>query len=202
MKGKIKYIVVIAFAIIANPCFCQNTRSAITNQNSFHEKFNAQFNGSDLLLACIMYSKTGNAKTAINNKYIFIDIAGSFQSCIGSTTNYDSVADEFIEQHKKLDFTSVSIERSLHQFIENYEIVNDLIFSKITSDDDVEQMKIFKKKILKLPELAVIYRSYITEGRDMGSLSSAEGIALNIQIAYYLYIQNSTVRNRIIKQLL
>jgi len=63
-------------------------------------------------------------------------------------------------------------------------------------------MQIFENKILKLFGPAIIYKSYITEQRDMSSLSSAEGVALNIQLAYYISLQNTATRNKIIKALL
>jgi hypothetical protein len=201
MSRRIKYIVIGILLSIVNPCFSQ-TDSPNFNKIGFCEKFNNQFNNANILLACIVYSNKINKDSVLTEKDKFIKIAGDFQSNAASNINFDSTVDTFVQQHREMNFDSDKTKFAMQNFIENYIIVEDLVFSKIKSDDDAAEMQIFENKILKLHDATIIYRSYINGQRDMSSLSSAEGIALNIQLAYYLSQQNMYTRNEIIKALL
>lgn len=63
-------------------------------------------------------------------------------------------------------------------------------------------MKKLESKILGNPDLTIIYRLYIKPGQDMSYLHEISGMALNIQIAYYLSTKTVVERNQIVKDLL
>ncbi len=86
-------------------------------------------------------------------------------------------------------------------YIDCYKIVNDIIFGKIDSDDKADEMKILEDKFLRIPEVQKIYRSYIPPGNTLASLSSS-GVALDVQIAYYLSTLDIYKRNEVLKALL
>jgi len=83
MIKRIKYIVLCILLGIAIPCFSQ-TNSSRLNTIDFSNEFNNQFNNANLLLACIVYSNKINRDSILTEHDKFVEIAGSFQSYMGS----------------------------------------------------------------------------------------------------------------------
>jgi len=199
MIKKSGYILAVIFSFVTTSGTSQV--SSHKNINNFHEEFNRQNHDVYLLLSCMVYSKMVNHELSLSIKDTFINISGTFHDYINPGKNIDSLIDEFVKQNKNIDYESDSSRFFLNLFMENFNIVEGIIFVNVSDNND-ESMKSVKDKILNVPGLASIYRLYMGKDRDLASLSSDEGIGLDIQIAYYLCTLNYEKRNEILRKLL
>jgi hypothetical protein len=184
-------------------CTAKNSSNNSGNPVGFCEKFNKDYDDNDILLGCIVYSLKAKNKIHWDSENDFLKISADFHEQIDGSSNTDSLLIKLIKKNKDINLGSDEAYIFINRFVEDYHIVDNLIFGKVNSDTDESEMKIIEKKILKIPNLTTIYRFYVTPQRnDMSSLSSNEGIALNIQFAYYLSLQDEDKLHSIIKQLL
>jgi hypothetical protein len=132
----------------------------------------------------------------------FEGIASRFVASINPDKEVDSVMDDFIRRNPNIDFRSDAAKHTITNFIENYNIVSDVIFGKIDSDDNVDEMKALETKINKIPEIFKIYNQYMAGRPDLSSLSSGEGNGLTLELGFYLSTLDISRRNEILKELL
>jgi hypothetical protein len=191
-------------------CLCINLASCHSKENDNTEKaistgysikYNARITSGNLLLGCIVYSEETTTHLQRDSSSEFYRINEILHSYLRSGDNIDSLIDVFVAMHKNIDFRSEKAMFRIREFINNCNLVDQVIFGKIDSDDKSAEMKILEQKILKIPEAAIIYRNYVAPGNDLSSLSSS-GYALTIQMAYYLSTLDLNERNEILKKLL
>ena len=168
---------------------------------SFSKKYNTRINDEDLLLGCIVYAKEVTGPLSSDSINDFYRITAILQHDSRSSPNIDSLINDFLEKNKNIVFDSEKAMFRIKSYVDCYRTVNDIIFGKIDSDDKSDEMKILEDKIAKVPGIQKIYRSYVPPGNDLSSLPSS-GIALNIQMAYYLSTLDIYKRNEILKSLL
>ena len=150
----------------------------------------------------MIYAENAGKELNYDGNDDFLKIASDYFRSINPDNNIDSVIDSFIARKSNIDFNSSEAKRNIRNFVDNYNIVSNLIFGGIDSEDNVAEMKVLEEKIKKLPALFKIYNSYMEGRPDLSSLSSAEGNALYIELGFYLSNQDIKMRNDILKQLL
>jgi hypothetical protein len=173
------------------------------HENGFATEFNARFNNKELFIACVTLNELAglDSLSIFQNNDKFIKIAGIIQSSNLNRNTVDSGIQAYIEKNKpgeKLLYDSMS---KFYSFIKSYNISN-MIFSPAMSDESDTTYKILRKKIDANSGLKTIFDQYLPEGRSPSSLSSGEGVALDIQLSYYLCLQNEKKRRDIVKALL
>ena len=67
------------------------------------------------------------------------------------------------------------------------------------SDDRNDLAKVLEGKIDMVPEVSKIYRRYVSRDRVLSSLSSSEGSAMMIHLAYYFSKLDDAKRNAVLK---
>jgi hypothetical protein len=171
-------------------------------QRNYTTTFNSRWNDKVLLLGCMLYSKSLSKKADYYDRDSFLDLSSKFSEKLNSGKNIGNVIDDYLSQNSSIDFKSEKAIHKISLFIENYNLVTNVIFAEVSSDENVVAMDKVKGKIFMIPALKKIYQSYLEGRPDMSSLSSNEGDALYIQIAYYLSFQNVSQRNQLLKTLL
>lgn len=142
-------------------------------QVSFLKRYNARFNNQDLLLGCIVYAEESIRPLSIDSSGEFYKITTIFQDDVRINADPDSLINDFLIKHATVDFSSDKTMFKIKTYIECY----------------------------RVPEILKIYRLYVPEGNYLGSLSSS-GVALYVQIAYYLSTLDIYKRNEVLKSLL
>lgn len=198
------YLLVYLCVVLSN---CENGRPASPPKAStklFAVRYNEKREDVDLLLSCVAYAIEKTKGLNIDSVNGFYEISSQFRSYGSNPTdeNIDSSLEAFVAANKMVDFNSRQAEQRIYLFKTSLYIVGSIIEGDIRGDDDDEHLKLLEEKIDKIPEIAKIYRSYVTKDRDPGSLSSGEGSSLLIHLAYYFSIQNTHKRNEILKKLL
>lgn len=185
---------------ISSCCGQKNEQKSIKNQNTYAEKFIEVFHDTKLYIGCIVFNELRSYESTkiFTENDAFITIAGKIQSR-DRNSNIDSLVEHYAGVNG-VNFYSDTTLRSLVSFIECYDLV-DFVFSGINEDSDTE-MKAFDNKIKSDEELKKIYLLYMKNRPDLSSLSSGEGVALNIQLSYYLFLQDPIKRKIIIRNLL
>ena len=204
MKIRIIISFAIAFFLIVM-ISCQSQSNKLANNstiNNYATKFNREYHNKDLLLGCMIYAENAGKELNYDGNDDFLKIASDYFRSINPDNNIDSVIDSFIARKSNIDFNSSEAKRNIRNFVDNYNIVSNLIFGGIDSEDNVAEMKVLEEKIKKLPALFKIYNSYMEGRPDLSSLSSTEGNALYIELGFYLSNQDIKMRNDILKQLL
>lgn len=203
MKKRVNYFCWVIFALLYLTS-CKSPESnnlKIADEPSFSSKYHARINDQDLLLGCIVYAEEARGPLSSDSSGEFYRITTIFQDDIRSSPDIDSLINDFRKKNAKISFDSDSAMQRIRGYIDCYRMVNDIIFGKIDSDDKSAEMKILEDKIIKVPEVLRIYRFYVPPGNDLSSLPSS-GVALDIQIAYYLSTLDIYKRNEILKSLL
>jgi hypothetical protein len=200
MRAKI----IIFFAVLASlggivSCYSPSTERP---DKLYAVAFNSRYHDKILLLGCMVYAKNAMNKLRVDTNAEFEGIASKFVTSNNPDKNIDSVIDDFIRRNPDIDFRSDSAMQSITHFIENYNIVSDVIFGKIGSDDQVDEMKALEVKIKKVPEIYKIYNEYMAGRPDLSSLSSSEGSGLTLELGFYLSTLDLSRRNEILKELL
>lgn len=197
-----KYLLIFCLLFCVSSCSSQKNEDKSTKHKSpYSEKFHEKSNNAKLYIACIVLNdlKNYDSSKLLSENDVFLNIAGKVQSRNYLVPNIDSLVDHY-KRVNNVDFYSDSIIHSLTSFIECYDLIN-FMFLGIDDDDDI-QMKLFDNKIKNDQELKKIYLLYMKDRPDLSSLSSGEGIALSIQLSYYLYLQDDKKRKNIIKAML
>jgi hypothetical protein len=199
----------ISIGLLLNGLYsCHTAKSKAIQQPthlSYAQQFNAAFTLENevLLLSCITYAEEKANHLLMDSINGFYNISHEllvYTSCI-SCNNIDSSIDAYINNHKQINFTSQEAQQRILVIKRSYNIIADIVFGDI-NDDDEEKNKLLENKIISIPALSKIYRSYVSADRDPSSLSSSEGSALLIHLSYYLSKQDEQKRNAILKQLL
>jgi len=203
-KSASRYLFIFLSVVLSN---CQNSRTVSPPKAStkpFAVKFNEYYEDNILLISCIAYAVEKTKGLNIDSVNGFYDISSQSlkYSSYPAGENIDSSLEAFVAANKTIDFNSKQARQRIYLFKTSYNIVADIIEGDIKGDDDAENLKLLEEKIDKIPEIAKIYRSYVTKDRDPGSLSSGEGSSLLLHLAYYFSIQDTHKRNEILKQLL
>jgi len=187
------------------PKLADNQQSGlpIGHKSLFVEKFNSKFINIELFIACITLNEMSqyNKNRLLTENEKFLDIANKIQSSEVSYKNVDSLIEGYVNRNNHIDFLNNSTMFNLKAFMKSYQL-SELIFSEIDSDDKEEEMDTLKAKIMRIDDLKKIYLLYMEGRPDLSSLSSGEGIALNLHLAYYLYIQNEVKTRTVVKNLL
>lgn len=203
-KTEFLYLLIFLSFILSN---CHNSRTASppkVSTKSFAVRFNEKHDNDILLLSCIAYAVEKTKGLNIDSVKEFYEISSQLTeyNAYPSGENIDSSLEAFVTANKTVDFNSGEAEQRIFLFKNSYYIVTSIVEGEIRDDSDEENMKLLEEKIDKVPEVAKIYRSYVAKERHPGSLSSDEGSALLIHLAYYFSIQDTHKRNEILKQLL
>jgi hypothetical protein len=210
MKNKIIISFALAFLMMEFiSCQSQSGKSPnSTPTGGYAIKFDSEFKNQSLLLGCMVYAENAAKKLSYDTNKDFLRIASDFfrstnpYKKFDDVINIDSVIDSYIAKNRNIDFNSNEAKRGIRNFIDNYNIVSDVIFGKIDSDDKSDEMKLLEEKVKKVPAIFKIYNSYMEGRPDLSSLSSAEGSALYIELGFYLSNQDIYTRNDILKKLL
>ena len=197
-------ILLIKFYLLSNLILCCSPKQNTTpkdHNNKFSEKFNSRFNDTKLFIACVAMKKLSgyDSSKVFLETAPFIEIATEIQQR-KTPLNLDSLVKDYTQSNKHINFYADSMLFALSLFVECNDLI-DLIFSDI-NDDDEKEMKAFEEKAMKIEDVKRIYLLYMKYRPDLSSLSSAEGVALNIQLTYYLYLQTDKQRKEIIKNML
>lgn len=204
-----KQALLISTCLLLNILYSCHTAKNKTTQQPAHSSYAWQFNGSftleneDLLLSCITYAEEKANHLSIDSINGFYNISHQLleYSSYPANNNIDSCIDAYIGKHKNIDFTSKEVQQRILTLKHSYFLLADVVFGDI-NDDDEEKNKLLENKIVSIPALSKVYRSYVSPDRDPSSLSSSEGSALLIHLSYYLSKQDTQKRNDILKQLL
>lgn len=153
-------------------------------------------------LGYLVYARERTGPLTADSTSAFGEITARFQEGIRSDeTDVDSLVIGLERKYPRIDFRSADARVKIRRYLENYQLVEDVIFGKIKDDADEAEMQKVEDKILQVPAVAKIYREYVPVGSKMESLSSS-GVALYVQLGYYLYSLDIVRRNEVLKELL
>jgi hypothetical protein len=168
---------------------------------NFTQNLNATFNDPWLLVACMLYVKVENKELKLNDKASFVKIAQDLQPNLVPKKHIDSLIDAFVADNKTVNFNTMEAGMFLREYVENFDVITDVVFANVQTDSDVAEMKKVEDRILKIPGLTAIYRQYVKPGQNMSTLHD-EYLALYLQMAYYLQSQTVPNKIKVIKELL
>ena len=169
-------------------------------KNNFSEIF-LGYNDWQSILA-ISKVATNSNQELLQSKDKFIELAVVIQK-MGSddNTTRDSIISVMIGNRLKTNEDLETFKKNISEFTFSYQLI-ELLMSDIHSDENVEQMKLFSKKLSTIPDLMHIYDLYMAGRTDMSSLTSVEGVALDLHLSYYLYLQDAATKKEILKRFL
>lgn len=199
-----KFVIFTLFAHCLVSCYSPgHHRSVVDTCRHYSQHFNTGYHTPLLLLGCIVFAENKRSNNIKNgDSTAFLNLAANFSSFMGKGINIDDAIDSLVNSRADFDFNSFENIHDIDAFIMSYEVVDNIIFAKMDSDDKDDEMRDFENKLASLPEVLSIYRKYVSSGRNMASLSPVEGIALDIHLAYYLKNIDVSKRNLVIKRLL
>jgi len=194
------------FCLLSFVHFCcsqKHSKRPANSKSSYVEKSDNQFNSAEFYIACVVLNelKNYNKDKIFSENQEFLNIASKIQTAGLPNANVDSLIENFAQTNNQINVYSDSTRSALDLFIKSYDLV-ELIFSEIDSDDMEEEMHVLTQKVMKIESVKKIYLLYMKNRPDLSSLSSAEGVALNIHLSYYLYTLDESNRKVVVKALL
>jgi hypothetical protein len=204
MKKNSTILIVLFF--LAGAISCKHPESGVaiaSPRPSFAREYDSRSEDVILLLSCVAYAEETRNHLNPDSVSGFYKIGNICRDCTTDPArdNIDSCLDAFVSGNRDIDFRSQTATVRLFKIKQGYDLMADVVFAGIGDNKD-EEAKALEGRIDAVPEISKIYRSYVGRDRKLSSLSSSEGSALLIHLAYYLSLQNDSTMKRIVRALL
>src|SRR6185312_5848244 len=198
---KKRFLLAITLSILLQSACQQSPKQPAVVKKSTSKIFNTGLDKDWLLMACMIYVKQTKKQLRWDDGYAFQHINTEFHLKYDKSggNGIDSLIKSFKSKNNDINFNSPEAAVFLREMVENINTVYDVIFAKVESDADEDELRRIGNKMLTIPDLKKIYRLHVPPGQDMTSMAETD-LSLNIQLAYYLQIQTRTDKARIVKE--
>jgi hypothetical protein len=193
--------IIILISVIGHPACSSNVKNAYQVVDSnYTQWYYSQQRMEMLLLACVVFRADELKMLDKGKTNGFYDVSKEYSTFC--CNQYDSLVNAYVNMHKEVYFYSPKSVQSIKSFMDSYFIVSDIIFGSVDSDDKEVEALLLEKRMDKVPEFRKIFRSYVSEGRKLNSLSSSEGSTMFIHFAYYISTLSNERRIELLKDVL